>query len=83
MGNDNTRNNNKVFIRASGLLLQDGNITTQESRWSCSPALGDAGSTCSITYSLTDALYIEELKIGELFESWHSRPEGIDIVTLY
>ncbi|CAN0398972.1 unnamed protein product, partial [Ectocarpus fasciculatus] len=31
---------------------QDGDATSLESRWSCKPALGDAGSVCRITYGL-------------------------------
>ena len=38
-----------------------------DSRWSCKPDLGSAGSTCSITYALPDPQYIEELNIGEFF----------------
>ncbi|CAM9160508.1 unnamed protein product [Ectocarpus sp. 4 AP-2014] len=31
---------------------RDGDATSLESRWSCKPALGDAGSVCRITYGL-------------------------------
>ncbi|CAM9918634.1 unnamed protein product, partial [Ectocarpus sp. 8 AP-2014] len=31
---------------------RDGDATSLESRWSCKPALGDAGSVCGITYGL-------------------------------
>lgn len=44
---------------------QDGDATSLESRWSCKPALGAAGSLCSITYSLADTLTLDALNIGE------------------
>ena len=46
-------------------MLQDGDIETPDSRWSCKPELGSAGMPCSITYALPDPQYIEELNIGE------------------
>lgn len=54
------------MVLAGGTLVQDGDLETLESRWSCKPELGDAGSTCSIAYRTTDPLYIDELNIGEL-----------------
>lgn len=38
---------------------------TSDSRWSCQPVLGPAGSTCSITYSFADPQAIQTLNIGE------------------
>ena len=48
-------------------------METLDSRWSCKPALGSAGSTCSITYGLFDPLSIEEINIGELFFAYHTK----------
>ena len=47
-------------------LIQDGDMVTLDSRWSCKPELDSTGSTaCSITYNLLDPLYIQELNIGK------------------
>lgn len=47
-----------------GDLTRDGDLTDLRSRWSCRPALGPTGSTCSITYTLGESLAIEALKIA-------------------
>ena len=55
-----------TFVCAAFPLIQDGDITSTDSRWSCKPELSSStDSTCSITYSLSDSLSIEGLNIGE------------------
>ncbi|CAM9695160.1 unnamed protein product [Ectocarpus sp. 6 AP-2014] len=43
---------------------QDGDVTSLESRWSCQPALGDAGSECRITYGLGIQYQLSALNIA-------------------
>ncbi|CAM9298873.1 unnamed protein product, partial [Ectocarpus sp. 12 AP-2014] len=45
-------------------LTRDGDATTLESRWSCKPALDDAGSECRITYGLGIQYQLAGLNIG-------------------
>ncbi|CAM9952012.1 unnamed protein product [Ascophyllum nodosum] len=48
----------------SGDLTTDGDRETPDSRWSCSPSLGSAGSTCSIIYGLSDPQFIQAINIA-------------------
>lgn len=56
-----------IYFFASPLSMyeQDGDSVAAESRWSCIPALGPAGSSCTIVYSFGEAFAIEELNIGK------------------
>ncbi|CAN0441059.1 unnamed protein product, partial [Ectocarpus sp. 12 AP-2014] len=45
-------------------LTRDGDATSLESRWSCQPALGDAGSECRITYGLGIQYQLSALNIA-------------------
>lgn len=51
-------------------------METQDNRWSCKPALGPSGSSCSITYSLEDSLDIVGLNVGVCFTEY-SKPERL------
>eukprot|EP00752_Nemacystus_decipiens_P013409 g11873.t1 len=46
-----------------GAMTRDGDLA-QVSRWSCKPALGPAGSECSITYKISDPLRVYGLNIA-------------------
>eukprot|EP00903_Cladosiphon_okamuranus_P020463 g18782.t1 len=61
-----------------GDLTRDGDATTLESRWSCKPALGAAGSTCLIKYALSDELTLNALNIA-LFKG-NTRTRTMDIL---
>ncbi|CAM9345152.1 unnamed protein product [Pylaiella littoralis] len=47
-----------------GSLTRDGDEITPGSRWSCKPALDEAGSSCSIMYSLAAPMQVFGLNIA-------------------
>lgn len=49
--------------------LQDGDLATLDSRWSCTPSLGTGDSACSITYSFAGLQTVDSLNIGEFSAS--------------
>ncbi|CAM9160433.1 unnamed protein product [Ectocarpus sp. 4 AP-2014] len=63
-------------------LTRDGDATSLESRWSCQPALGDAGSVCRITYGLGIQYQLTGLNIAMFKGDERTRTLEINIDNL-
>ncbi|CAM9688654.1 unnamed protein product [Scytosiphon promiscuus] len=61
----------------SGDKTRDGDLTTPDSRWSCTPNLGTGDSSCSVTYSFASSQTVDSLHVA-LYQG-DTRTRTIDV----